>query len=257
VGEAYQRWPGGGGGGGGIALQNQPTALFNAMLSPVTNYSIKGFLWYQGESNTSRPAEYAQLQPALIAGWRTLWQQGELPFLYVQLPGFMDMTYQPGESEWASFREAQAACQSVPNTAMAVAIDLGEWNDIHPDNKKSVGERLALGAWKIAYGEKNIVHTGPTFRNATIEGNHIALQFDNIGSGLIAIDDEPLSQFAIAGADKKFVWAEARIEQDKVIVWNEAVKEPKYVRYAWADNPDGANLYNKEGLPAAPFRTDN
>ena len=138
---------------------------------------------------------------------------------------------------------------------MAVAIDLGEWNDIHPDNKKDVGERLALIAEKLAYGE-NIVYSGPLFQSATIDGNKITISFTNIGSGLITNDGEELSEFAIAGADKKFVWAKAKIEGDKIIVWNDDVANPMYVRYAWADNPVNPNLYNKEGLPASPFRTD-
>ena len=131
------------------------------------NYSIKGFLWYQGEANTSRAEEYAKLQPAQIIDWRNKWKQGDVPFLYVQLPGFMDYNYLPSESQWASLRESQLKSLSVPNTAMAVAIDLGEWNDIHPDNKKDVGERLALAALKIAYGE-NIVYSGPIYQSSTI-----------------------------------------------------------------------------------------
>jgi sialate O-acetylesterase len=240
----------------GIAAQNQPTALFNAMIAPVIPYTIKGFIWYQGESNTSRPEEYAKLQPAQIADWRKQWQQGDLPFVFVQLPNFMDVTYTPGESQWAAFRESQLKSLAVPNTAMAVTIDVGEWNDIHPDNKKAVGDRVALAAWKLAYGEKDIVASGPLYRSAVIENNRIILSFDNTGTGLIAIDGEPLNQFAIAGADKKFVWANASIEGDKVVVWSDQIQSPMYVRYAWSDNPDGANLFNKEGLPASPFRTD-
>lgn len=240
----------------GIAAQNQPTALFNAMIAPLVNYTIKGFIWYQGESNTGRSEEYAKLQPAQIADWRKQWQQGDLPFLFVQLPGFMDVSYLPVESQWAAFRESQLKSLTVPNTAMAVTIDAGEWNDIHPDNKKTVGDRLALAAWKLAYNEKDLVASGPLYRSAIIENNKIVISFDHTGSALISIDGEPLGQFAIAGADKKFVWANAQIEGDKVVVWSDRVPAPLYVRYAWADNPDGANLYNKEGLPASPFRTD-
>ncbi|MGB5028517.1 MAG: sialate O-acetylesterase, partial [Chitinophagaceae bacterium] len=242
-------------GGGGIAAQNQPAALYNAMISPVTNFTIKGFLWYQGESNAGRPEEYAKLQPAQIIDWRNKWKQGELPFLYAQLPGFMDYNYLPAESQWATLRESQLKSLSVPNTGMAVTIDLGEWNDIHPDNKKDVGERLALLAEKIAYGE-NIVYSGPLFESSKIESNKIIITFKNTGSGLTSNDGEELSEFAIAGADKKFFWAKAKIEGDKIIVWNEEIKDPVYVRYAWADNPVNPNLYNKEGLPASPFRTD-
>ena len=247
----------------GFAAQNQPTALYNAMIAPLINYNIKGFLWYQGEANTSRATEYAKLQPALIADWRRLWKQPVAPFLYVQLPGFMEMNYLPSESQWAALREAQLKSLSIPNTGMAVAIDLGEWNDIHPDRKKEVGDRLALAAEKIAYGEKGIVYSGPIYQSATIEGNKIMIVFTNAGEGLVTNDGEELRQFAIAGADKKFAWAKAKIvhgtrfgEGDKVVVWNDDISNPMYVRYAWADNPDGANLYNQEGLPASPFRTD-
>ena len=255
VGDVFKPFTGGGFGGGGISFQNQPAALYNAMVAPIINYTIKGFCWYQGESNAGKQEEYALLQPALIHDWRTKWNQGALPFLYVQLPGFMDYNYLPSESQWATLRESQLKSLSVTNTAMVVAIDLGEWNDIHPDNKKDVGERLALAAAKIAYGE-NIVHSGPIYQSAQIEGNKINISFTNIGSGLITIDGEAPAEFAIAGADKKFVWAKTKIEGDKIIVWNDAVTDPLYVRYAWADNPVNPNLYNKEGLPASPFRTD-
>jgi sialate O-acetylesterase len=254
VGEVFE--PRGGGGGFGINAQNEPAALYNAMIAPLTNYTVKGFLWYQGEANTGRAAEYSKLQPAQIADWRNKWKQGDLPFLYVQLPGFMDMNYLPSESQWAALRESQLKSLSVPNTGMAVAIDLGEWNDIHPDNKKDVGDRLALIAEKLAYGETDIVYSGPVFQSATTDGNKIVISFTNTGSGLVTNDGEELNQFSIAGADKKFIWAKAKIEGDKVVVWNDGVANPMYVRYAWADNPDGANLFNKEGLPASPFRTD-
>lgn len=246
----------GGFGGGGINAQNQPTALYNAMVAPEVNYTIKGFCWYQGESNAGRPEEYAKLQPALISDWRNKWQQGELPFLYVQLPNFMDYNYLPSESNWAVLRESQLKSLSVPNTAMAVAIDLGEWNDIHPDNKKAVGDRLALAALKLAYNE-DVVYSGPLYQSSAIEGNKIVISFSHIDGGLITNDDEEPAEFAIAGSDKKFVWAKTKIEGDKVVVWNDDIKEPKYVRYAWADNPVNPNLYNKAGLPASPFRTDH
>lgn len=254
VGEVFIPRSGGGGGGGGINAQNQPAALYNAMVAPVINYGIRGILWYQGESNSGRAAEYAKLQPAQVADWRNKWGQGDIPFIGVQLPNFMDATYVPSESQWAELREAQLRSLSVPNTGMAVAIDLGEWNDIHPDNKKDVGERLALIAEKLSYGE-NIIYSGPLFQSATIEGNKIVISFTNTGSGLITNDGEDLREFAIAGADKKFVWAKATIEGDKIIVSSDEIANPMYVRYAWADNPD-VNLYNKEGLPASPFRTD-
>jgi len=234
--------------------QNQPAALYNAMLAPATHYTIKGFLWYQGESNTGRAAGYAKLQPALIADWRDQWQQGDLPFLYVQLPGFGDYHYLPVESHWAELREAQLHSLSVPHTAMAVAIDLGEWNDIHPDRKKEVGHRLALTAAQLAYGD-DLVSSGPLYRSATVKDGKMILSFDDTGGGLITQDGEDPQEFAIAGADKKFVWANVRIEGDQVVVWSDAVKDPKYIRYAWADDPVNPNLYNKEGLPASPFRT--
>ena len=241
------------GGRGGFSAQDQPAALYNAMLAPLTRYTIKGFLWYQGESNTGRAAEYAKLQPAMIADWRHKWKEGDIPFLFVQLPGFGDYNYLPSESGWAELREAQARSLSVPNTAMAAAIDLGEWNDLHPDRKREVGDRLALAAYKLVYGA-SVVGSGPTCRSSATEGYKIVLHFDNTGSGLVTNDGEDPQEFAIAGADRKFVWANARIEGDKVIVWSDDVKEPKYVRYAWADDPVNPNLYNKEGLPAAPFR---
>jgi sialate O-acetylesterase len=253
VGEVYNDE---GTGGGGISAQNQPSALFNAMVAPLTNYKIKGILWYQGESNTSKPEEYQKLLPALIADWRNQWAQNDAPFLYVQLPNFMEVSYSPSESQWAILREAQLKCLRVANTGMVVAIDLGEWNDIHPGNKKPIGERLALAARKVAYGEKNIVYSGPIYQSFKVEGNKIRISFSNVGSGLISIDGEELNQFAIAGPDKKFVWAKAVIENNTVVAWNDDVPNPQFIRYAWADNPNGANLYNKEGLPASPFRTD-
>lgn len=240
--------------GGGFSAQNQPTALYNAMVAPSINFAIKGFLWYQGETNSGKANEYAKLQPAQILDWRTKWNQGELPFLYVQLPNFMDANYLPSESQWAALRDAQLKSLSVPNTAMAVGIDVGEWNDIHPDNKKTVGERLALAAQKLVYHE-NITVSGPLFQSATIEGNKIILSFINVGSGLKTNDEEDLREFAVAGADKKFVWANAKIVGDKIEISNNNIPFPMYVRYAWADNPN-VNFYNKEGLPASPFKTD-
>ncbi len=240
----------------GINVQNQPTALFNAMIAPLLNHPVKGVLWYQGESNTEHADVYAKLLPALIADWRQQWQQDSLPFLFVQLPNFMEANYLPAESHWAELREAQRKALSVPHTAMAVTIDLGEWNDIHPDKKKEVGIRLALAAEKAVYGNTTIVSSGPLYLADSIAGNKIIVRFSETGSGLVSQDGEALSQFAIAGRDKKFVWAHAKIEGNTVIVWNDQLPDPLYVRYAWADNPSGTNLYNKEGLPASPFQTD-
>lgn len=240
----------------GIALQNQPAALFNAMIAPVTPYAIRGFLWYQGESNVSRADQYLALERAQVADWRKRWNQESLPYFFVQLPGFMDRTFQPVESQWAVLREAQRLAGSIPHTGMVIAIDLGEWNDIHPDRKKEVGDRLALLARRWVYGDSNLVCSGPLFSKATLAGDSIVLEFTNTGSGLISSDGEALTQFAIAGADKKFVWARARIVGNTVVVSSERITAPRYVRYGWSDNPDGANLYNREGLPASPFRTD-
>ena len=237
-----------------IALHYQPTALYNAMISPLINYNIKGFVWYQGESNTGNASEYSKLQAALIDDWRNKWNK-QLPFLYVQLPGFMDYNYLPSESQWALFREEQAKSLSIPKTAMAVAIDLGEWNDIHPDRKKEVGERLALAAEKTAYNEP-IISSGPSYKSLQIKGNKIIVSFNNTGNGLSTTDGEAPSEFAIAGADKNFVWAKTKIEGNTVILWNESIEKPLYIRYAWADNPVNPNLINKENLPAVPFRTD-
>lgn len=255
VGAAYRPFAGGGV-GGGINAQGQPAALFNAMVAPEINYTIKGFCWYQGEANTGQPKQYEKLLPALISDWRNKWKNDSLPFLFIQLPGFMDYNYLPAESNWAMLRESQLRSLSVPNTGMAVAIDLGEWNDIHPDNKKDAGERLALAALKTAYKE-DIVSSGPLYSSSVIEGNKIVISFLHTGSGLTTTDGEAPAEFAIAGADKKFVWANAKIEGNKIIVWSDEITEPKYVRYAWADNPVNPNLANKERLPASPFRTYN
>jgi sialate O-acetylesterase len=169
----------------------------------------------------------------------------------------MESKNQPGESDWAALREAQLKTLSVPNTAMAVTIDIGEWNDIHPLDKKDVGKRLALAARRLAYGDKKIVYSGPLYKSMKITDNKIVLTFTHSGSGLLAAGDGVLRYFAIAGADHRFVWAQARIDHDRVLVWSDQVPDPLAVRYAWADNPAGANLYNKEGLPASPFRTDD
>ena len=234
----------------------KPSGLYNAMLAPLLNYSIKGILWYQGESNAGRPEEYKSLLPALIRDWRYNLGQGDVPFLVVQLPNYMEARETPYDSGWALFREAQAEALKLPATGLVVTYDIGEWNDIHPLNKKDVGIRLALAARKVAYRDNEVVSSGPTFRSMKIKGRRIFISFDNTGSGLIARGSRRPGHFAIAGEDMQFVWAKARIKGDQVIVKNRKVKKPVAVRYAWADNPVGANLYNKGGLPAAPFRTD-
>jgi sialate O-acetylesterase len=238
--------------------QYKPTGLFNGMIAPLLNYSIKGIIWYQGESNTDRPEGYCKKLCDLVDDWRKKWDDSSLPFLYVQLANFMEPKPQPCDSNWARLREEQRrALLHLDNVKMAVAIDLGEWNDLHPSNKKDVGERLALLAQKVAYGEKDLVASGPLYKSMKIEGNKIILEFSEVGSGLIAKGDSILKHFAIAEKDKRFIWANAIIEGNKVIVWNDSIKNPVYVRYAWADNPEGANLYNKEGLPASPFTTED
>ncbi len=238
-----------------INPQNEPTALYNGMVAPYIQLPVKGVLWYQGESNAGRPKEYLDLMHALINGWREAYNAPQLPFIYAQLPNFGDVTYSPTESNWAELRESQLKALGDPNTAMTVNIDLGEWNDIHPDNKKDVGERMALAAQKIAYNE-NLVYSGPLYKTYEVKEDKIIISFSHIGSGLTTNDGEAVSSFEIAGEDKKFVWAEAQIVGDKIMVSSAEVPNPKYVRYAWADNPDNPNLYNKEGLPASPFRTN-
>ncbi|KAF2333711.1 sialate O-acetylesterase [Flavobacterium daemonense] len=231
----------------------KPVGLYNSMIAPLKNYAIKGVLWYQGESSTKKPQEYAALMQTLITSWRTEWKQGDFPFLYVQLTNFMEPKTEPAESNWAALRQQQKNTLAVPNTGMAVTIDLGEWNDIHPLNKYDVGKRLALQAEKLAYGEKNIVSSGPLFKSMEQKGNQLVLSFTDTGSGLIAQNNSSLKGFEVAGSDGKFVWASAIIEGNKIKVWNETIAKPVKVRYAWADNPTEANLYNKENLPASPF----
>ncbi|ALW87428.1 9-O-acetylesterase [Hymenobacter sedentarius] len=241
---------------GTTTFQYTPGSLFNGMIAPVRPYAIKGVLWYQGESNAGRPADYQALLTALIADWRKHFQQPNLPFIYAQLPNFMAAKKEPGESGWAVMRDIQRRGLAVPHTGMAVILDAGEWNDIHPLDKQTPGHRLALAAQKVAYGEKNLVASGPLYQSMQVAGNKVTLSFASAGSGLVAKGGGPLMGFAVAGTDKKFVWAQAKIEGNKVVVWSDQVTAPVAVRYAWADNPEGANLYNKEGLPASTFTTE-
>lgn len=231
----------------------RPAGLFNAMIAPFTRFPIKGAIWYQGESNVGRAREYSVLFPAMIEDWRKHWGIKDLPFFFVQLANFMQRHPEPTESGWAELREAQMSALKLPKTGMAVAIDIGDAEDIHPKNKQDVGKRLALSALAIAY-DKKLVYSGPMFEKMKVEGDKIRIFFKHTGSGLTYKGDR-LKGFAIAGEDKKFKWAEARIEGNTVVVWNPQISHPVVVRYAWADNPD-CNLYNKEGLPAVPFRTD-
>ncbi len=236
-----------------------PTVLYNAMVHPLQSYPIKGVLWYQGESNAAQDDafRYRDLFRAMITDWRAGWGQGELPFLWVQLAAFMPAAAEPGDSSWAVLRESQSAALALPRTGQAVAIDIGDADDIHPRNKQEVGRRLALAARAVAYGEK-IEHSGPTYRSHEVRDGRIVLTFDHVGGGLEWVGDASASLrgFAIAGADRRFVWADATIENGRVVVWSDAVPAPVAVRYAWADNPAGANLFNVDGLPASPFRTD-
>lgn len=236
--------------------QSVGSGLYNGMIYPIRHYRVKGAIWYQGESNAGRSHEYGALVSALITNWRELWQKPELPFLLVQLPNFMEKHEKPTDSGWARIREAQLnTFKTTPNTALAVTYDVGEWNDIHPLNKKAVAQRLFLGARKVVYGEK-VTHSGPVYKDMKIEGDKIVISFTETGRGLMA-KGGTLKHFAIAGEDKQFVWAEAVIRGNKVVVSSKSVKNPVAVRYAWSDNPDEANLCNKEGLLASPFRTDN
>jgi len=234
-----------------------PSLLFNGMINPITSFPVRGTIWYQGESNAGRAWQYRRLFRKLIKDWRAQWDQPEMPFLFVQLANFMKADHQPVESEWAELREAQALALELPKTGMAVAIDIGEADDIHPRNKQDVGKRLALSALKVSYGQ-DIVHSGPMYESFTVQGNKAVLEFTSTGSGLVADDKYGyLKGFAIAGEDHQFHWARARIEDNKVVVWSDEVEKPVAVRYAWGNNPEDANLYNEEGLPAVPFRTDN
>jgi sialate O-acetylesterase len=231
-----------------------PTVLYNAMIAPLIPYGIKGAIWYQGESNAGRAYQYRTLFPAMIADWRTRWGQGDFPFLFVQLANYQEMKNEPGEDAWAELREAQLMTLSQPNTGMAVTIDIGNAKDIHPKNKQDVGARLALAAQHVAYGE-DLVYSGPIYDSMTIEGDRIRLKFAHTGSGLMARGGA-LSGFSIAGNDRKFVWAQAHIDGDTVVVRAPGIPHPEAVRYAWAVNP-WCNLFNTEGLPASPFRTDD
>lgn len=234
-----------------------PTLLFNGMIKPILPYAVQGAIWYQGESNAGRAKQYERIFPLLINDWRKQWNNPNMSFHFVQLANYMASKPEPVNSEWAELRDAQLKTLSLPKTGMAVIIDIGEAKDIHPRNKQDVGYRLSLAARKVTYNQ-DIVYSGPVYKSFEKNGNKIVLTFSNIGSGLMAKDKYGyLKGFAIAGDDKKFVWARATIEGDKVVVWSESVSNPVAVRYAWADNPDDANFYNREGLPATPFRTDN
>lgn len=235
--------------------QNYPSLLFNAMINPVIPYGIKGFLWYQGEANDSTAYNYRKLFPLLINDWRARWNQGNLPFLYVQLANFKKIKPLPAESEWAELRESQTLTLSQPNTGMACIIDIGAADNIHPANKQEVGRRLALNANLLAY-KLNVRASGPLYKSYRKDGNRIRIRFANASAGLAAKGAKEITGFAIAGKDKQFYWAKAAVEGKEIVVYCDEVPDPEAVRYAWADNPE-CNLINLEGLPAVPFRTDN
>ena len=232
----------------------RPAGLFNAMIMPLTPYAIRGALWYQGESNADRAAQYRKLLPAMIRDWRHAWEEGDFPFLFVQLANWS--IPQP-RSNWSELREAQLMTLSLPKTGMAVAIDIGDASDIHPKNKQDVGYRLALAAQAIAYG-RDVIYSGPIYDSMAVEGEKVRLRFKYVYGGLVAKNwpSPTLSGFEIAGDDHKFVAAEAKIDGNTVVARSEKVAHPVAVRYAWAMNPS-CNLYNRAGLPASPFRTDD
>lgn len=233
----------------------RPAALYNGMIAPLVPYAIRGAIWYQGESNASRAAEYREIFPAMIQDWRDEWQRGDFPFLAVQLAPFRKITTQPGESDWAELREAQLlATRLLPKVGMAVITDVGDEDDIHPTQKEPVGQRLALLARKIAYGQK-LTASGPEYTGMRVEGGRVILSFKNVGKGLVARGG-PLKGFAICGNDRNWVNAMAEIQGNKVVVWNLSVPNPVAVRFGWADYPV-VNLWNQDGLPATPFRTDD
>lgn len=226
--------------------QGAPSNLFNGMLAPVIPYAMKGVIWYQGESNAGQSKQYQTLFPALIADWRAKWKQGNFPFLFVQIAPFKGQPPEIREAQFLTLAKSE-------NTGMAVTTDVGNAEDIHPKQKEPVGARLALAARVLAYGEK-IVYSGPLYKAMKVTGGEIAIAFDHVGRGLVAKDGD-LKGFTIAGADGKFVPAKAEIKGANVVVSGEGVTEPKAVRYGWDNVPD-VNLFNKDGLPASPFRTD-
>jgi len=239
----------------------KPTALYNSMIEPLKNYAMKGAIWYQGEGNTGKPSQYSIYLRSMIENWRTLFKNPTMPFLYVQLPNYQAAVANPAESSWALLRESQLKTLTVPHTGMATTIDVGDANNLHPVFKKPVGTRLALAAQRVVYNNQNIVSSGPIYESMKIVGNTIELTFNTMGSLMkfkstgTAIGTH--KNFAIAGTNKVFAWAQARIEGNKVIVWNDTIPNPVAVRYAWGQNPAGEKLFNTEDLPASPFRTDS
>jgi sialate O-acetylesterase len=241
-----------------LTFENYPTmpvVLFEGMIQPLAPLSIRGAIWYQGEANAERAHQYRTLLPAMIGDWRKVFGQGDFPFYIVSLPAFMHYRDQPGDDSWAELREAQAlTARTVKNAALAVTIDTGDADNIHPQDKQVVGERLALCALANEYGEK-ISWSGPVFASMTRQSGALKLRFNHAGGGLVVKGGKP-GEFSVAGKDRQWHWAEARVEGDSVIVSSPAVPEPQAVRYAWQANPT-ATLFNGAGLPAVPFRTDD
>ena len=233
-----------------------PVIRYNGMIAPLLPYAIKGAIWYQGETNVGRAAQYERVMATLIRDWRERFGVGDFPFLIVQLASFLERRDAPADSEWARLREAQShVSRNVARSGLAVTIDIGDAKDIHPKNKQDVGERLALVALARVYGRK-LEYSGPTYRSMRVEGERVRLSFEHASGGLVAKGGGRLAGFTVAGDDGRFVWADAEVEGEQVIVSSPEVKRPVAVRYAWADNPE-VNLYNRAGLPASPFRTDD
>jgi len=235
-------------------FQWKPCGLFNGMIAPLRQYALSGVLWYQGESNTHQPLGYSGLFQHLARDWRAIFGRGDLPIIYAQLPNFGPEAIYQEDSRWAVLRHEQLRCLATSGTAMAVTIDVGEHNDLHPQDKKTVGERMARCAMRLVYGE-DILSSGPIYKAMEIANDRIHIRFDHVGGGLVARGGDP-GGFAICGADGRFLPARAAIAGEQVIVWHEQIHAPVHVRYAWADNPADANLYNAEGLPASPFTTE-
>lgn len=243
-----------------LSGNQRPANIYHGVLRPTIGYTIRGVIWYQGESNASRAYQYRDLFPLMIQSWRDEWGQGDFPFYWVQLADFMAEKPEPGDSAWAELREAQTLTMSrLPNTGQAVIIDLGEAQDIHPRNKQDVGKRLARWALANDYGFEDLAHHSPSFREMAVRDGKAVLYFDHVGGGLRTFDVPELRGFTVAGADGVFVRADARWvpgTRDQIEVWAETIDVPVAVRYAWADNPV-CNLYSEEGLPMTPFRTDD
>lgn len=235
---------------GSTFIRWKPMGLYNGLTAPLTHLPIKGVIWFQGESNVGRWQDYHAKFRSMIQDWRAKWGQGNFPFIFAQLANFMDKQDQPVDSAWANLREAQSQTLSEPNTAMAVTIDIGEWNDIHPTNKKTVGHRLALAAQALALNEA-VNYQGPEIASLKSQKGTLRLSFKHIANGLIMKNNNDHS-FAIAGEDGKYQWAQAKLEGTQIVLSNPNIKQPVMVRYAWGDNPD-ANLYNSDNLPAVPF----